>query len=130
MHEEYQYLNLVKDVINTGFLEQGRNGKTIAKFGSNMRFSLKDGLLPLLTTKKMAYKSCFKELFWFISGNTSNDTLMNQNVKIWQDIPVLILDSVGLFENRVGDLGLFMVSNGDILMLIILIVMLITKILV
>lgn len=106
MHEEHQYLNLIKDVINTGFEEQGRNGKTIAKFGTNMRFSLKDGLLPLLTTKKMAYKSCFKELFWFISGNTSNDTLMSQNVKIWQDNSSReFLDSVGLVENRVGDLG-------------------------
>ena len=106
MHEEHQYLNLIKDVINTGFEEQGRNGKTIAKFGTNMRFSLKDGLMPLLTTKKMAYKSCFKELFWFISGNTSNDTLMSQNVKIWQDNSSReFLDSVGLVENRVGDLG-------------------------
>ena len=53
MHEEYQYLNLVKHVIENGFHETGRNGETISTFGSHMRFSLKDGKFPLLTTKKM-----------------------------------------------------------------------------
>ena len=74
-HEEYQYLQLIGDIIDNGNKEQGRNGNTIVKFGVNMRFSLKDGTLPLLTTKKMAYRPCFEELFWFIRGSTDNEEL-------------------------------------------------------
>jgi len=106
MHEEHQYLNLIKDVLKNGFHETGRNGETISTFGSHMRFSLKDGKLPLLTTKKMAYKSCFQELFWFISGDTNNDTLKNKNVNIWNaNSSREFLDSVGLTNNVEGDLG-------------------------
>jgi thymidylate synthase len=41
--EEYQYLNLIKDIIDNGFWEEGRNGRTKSIFGNMMRFSLKDG---------------------------------------------------------------------------------------
>ena len=62
-HEEYQYLQLIGDIIENGTKEQGRNGNTIVKFGVNMRFSLKDGTLPLITTKKWhidhVSKNCF-----------------------------------------------------------------------
>ena len=60
-HEEYQYLHLLENIINNGFWEQGRNGKTKSIFGQSMRFSLKDGKIPILTTKKTAWKTCLKE---------------------------------------------------------------------
>jgi thymidylate synthase len=66
IHPEYQYLNLIKDILEKGSLEETRNGKTKSIFGYSMRFSLKDGELPLLTTKKVAWKTCFRELQWFI----------------------------------------------------------------
>ena len=96
-NEEYQYLNLIKDVLNNGYWENTRNGKTITKFGVNMRFSLKDNNFPLLTTKKVAWRVCFEELFWFISGSTNNDKLLEKNVKIWNaNSSREFLDSRGL----------------------------------
>jgi thymidylate synthase len=82
-HEEYQYLHLLENIINKGFWEQGRNGKTKSIFGQSMRFSLKDGKIPILTTKKTAWKTCLKELLWFISGETDNKILKEQGVHIW-----------------------------------------------
>lgn len=82
-HEEYQYINLVRDIINRGSWEEGRNGKTKGIFGSSMRFSLQDGKIPILTTKKTAWKTCLKELLWFIRGETDNKILKEQGVHIW-----------------------------------------------
>ena len=67
-----QYINLIKDILENGTLEETRNGKTKSVFGRSMRFSLKNGCMPLLTTKKVAWKTCFNELIWFINGDTDN----------------------------------------------------------
>ena len=82
-HEEYQYLNLIENILENGFWEEGRNGKTKSIFGASMRFSLKDGKIPILTTKKTAWKTCLKELLWFIRGETDNKILKEQGVHIW-----------------------------------------------
>ena len=50
-----------------------------------MRFSLKNGKIPILTTKKVAWKTCLKELLWFIRGETDNKILQSQNVHIWDE---------------------------------------------
>ena len=86
-HEENQYLNLVDMILNEGKLQKGRNGNTMAIFGSSMVFSLEDNTVPILTTKKVAWKTCLKELLWFIKGSTNNQELIDQNIKIE---PVLI----------------------------------------
>ena len=105
-HEETQYLNLVRDIIQTGSYEKSRNGNTYTKFGYTMRFSLKDGMIPLLTAKRLAWKTCFQELFWFISGSTSNDILREKNVNIWNNNASReFLDSRGLYHLCEGDLG-------------------------
>ena len=105
-HEEYQYLQLIGNIIENGTKEQGRNGNTIVKFGVNMRFSLQDGTLPLLTTKKMAYRPCFLFFFWFIRGSTDNEELKMKNVKIWNaNASREFLDSRGLYKNKEDDLG-------------------------
>ena len=82
-HEEQQYLNLIKNILENGTWEEGRNGKTKSIFGNMMRFSLKDGKIPILTTKKTAWKTCLKELLWFIRGDTDNKILKKQGVHIW-----------------------------------------------
>ena len=81
--EEEQYLQLIREICDFGTEEQSRNGKVLSIFGNMMRFSLKDGQIPLLTTKKVAWKTCFKELMWFVKGSTSNHELKKQNVHIW-----------------------------------------------
>jgi thymidylate synthase len=105
-NEEQQYLDLIREVLANGELEEGRNGNTIASFGQMMRFSLKDGKIPLLTTKQVAWKTCFKELMWFIRGKTDNLELQNQNVHIWDANGTReFLDSRGLANYPEGVLG-------------------------
>jgi thymidylate synthase len=105
-HEEYQYLNLIHDIIETGVFEKGRNGFTKSVFGASMVFSLTDGKIPILTTKRTAWKTCFKELLWFIRGDTNNIHLQEDGVHIWDaNGSREFLDSRGLINNREGDLG-------------------------
>lgn len=105
-HEENQYLNVIGDIINEGELIEGRNGNTLAMFGSAMYFSLENNVIPLLTTKKVAWKTCLKELLWFISGSTDNKKLQAENVKIWNDNGSRdFLDSRGLNHLEENDLG-------------------------
>ena len=95
--EEYQYLDLIDNVIENGYWEHGRNGKTKSIFGASMRFSLQDYKIPILTTKKTAWKTCLKELLWFIRGDTDTLLLKEQKVHIWDDNTSReFLDSVGL----------------------------------
>ena len=104
--EEEQYLNLINDILSKGHLENGRNGLTKSIFGSAMRFSLKDGTMPIITTKRTAWKTCLKELLWFVSGKTSNKILKEQNVKIWnENASREFLDSRGLTNLEEDDLG-------------------------
>jgi len=106
LHPENQYLQLIKEILEKGSLEETRNGKTKSIFGYSMRFSLKDGELPLLTTKKVAWKTCFRELQWFIRGSTNNKELQDQNIHIWDGNSTReFLDSRRLHKNEVNDLG-------------------------
>ena len=62
-----------------------------------MKFSLHDDKVPFLTSKKLAWKSCLKELLWFMNGSTDNKILTNQNVKIWNaNADPIFLKSRGL----------------------------------
>jgi thymidylate synthase len=83
-HEEYQYINLLKDLLDHGNVEEGRNGKTLRGVGSAMHFSLEDGKIPVFTTKKTAVKTAIRELLWFIKGQTDNKILTDQGVGIWK----------------------------------------------
>lgn len=105
-HEEQQYLQLIKDIINHGTVEEGRNGKVTQIFGHASVWSLKDGHIPVLTTKKLAWKTCLKELLWFIRGETNNKLLQNQNVHIWDGNSTReFLDGRGLTSYPEGILG-------------------------
>ena len=105
-HEEYQYLNLIQTVIDKGTQEIGRNGSTISYFGNMMRFSLENNTIPILTTKKLAWKTCFKELMFFLRGETDNKLLKKENVKIWNmNGSREFLDSRGLTDREEDDLG-------------------------
>lgn len=103
---ENQYLNLIDDILKYGETFNGRNGSTKAIFGSCMYFNLENNTIPILTTKRLAWRTCAKELFWFIKGSTSNTELQRQNVKIWNDNASReFLDSRGLTEYPENDLG-------------------------
>jgi thymidylate synthase len=105
-HEEYQYLNLIENILDNGTWEEGRNGRTKSIFGSSMSFSLENGKIPILTTKKTAWKTCLKELLWFIRGETDNTLLKDQGVHIWDaNTSREFLDSRGLTLTRKDLIG-------------------------
>jgi len=105
VNQEIQYLNLLKNIIKNGEIINGRNGYTKSIFGTTMRFNL-ENQIPLLTTKKMAWKTCLKELLWFMKGETDNKILNNQNVHIWdKNASRDFLDSRGLHHLNENDLG-------------------------
>jgi dihydrofolate reductase / thymidylate synthase len=67
-HEELQYLNLCREIITSGVKRGDRTGTgTLSRFGTQMRFSLRNGRLPLLTTKRTFWRGVAEELLWFIS---------------------------------------------------------------
>ncbi|OHF00526.1 thymidylate synthase [Colletotrichum orchidophilum] len=110
-HEEYQYLDLVREILDEGEHRPDRTGTgTYSIFAPTpLKFSLnKDGepLFPLLTTKRVFLRAVIAELLWFIEGNTSSLALSEAGVKIWDGNGSReFLDSVGLSHREVGDLG-------------------------
>ena len=105
-NDEYQYIGLIKDILNEGELINGRNGNALTIFGSAMHFDLTENTIPILTTKKVAWKTCAKELFWFLKGTTNNNLLNNVNVHIWDGNGSReFLDSRNLKHLEVNDLG-------------------------
>ena len=104
--DEPAYLELISRILQEGNEVEGRNGKTLSVFGHHMEFSLKNNTIPLLTTKKVAWKTCFRELMWFIRGATSNEELRQKKVKIWDaNASRAFLDSRGLNHLEENDLG-------------------------
>lgn len=85
-HDEYQYLNLVQDVMENGCIRMDRTEiGTKSLFGKQLRFNLKLGGFPLLTTKKVFWRGVKEELLWFISGSTDIKILQNKNIHIWDN---------------------------------------------
>jgi thymidylate synthase len=85
-HPEYQYLNLLADVMENGYEKHEFNTGIALKsvFGRMMRFDLSQGF-PLLTTKKVFIKGIIHELVWFLRGDTNIKYLVENNIHIWDD---------------------------------------------
>ncbi len=77
------YLQLVRDVLEHGDKQEGRNGRVRVVVGAAMAFSLRDGQVPFITTKRLAWRTCAKELLWFIRGSTSAKELAAEGCHIW-----------------------------------------------
>lgn len=106
-HEEHQYLDLVRDILQNGVDRPDRTGTgTRSVFGRQMRFSLRNNTMPLLTTKRTFWRGVAEELLWFIAGCTNAKVLQYKNIKIWDgNSSREFLDSVGLAHREEGDLG-------------------------
>lgn len=100
---EQAYLDLLQYVMTNGTEKGDRTGTgTLSHFGAQLRFDLADGF-PLLTTKKVHFKSIVYELFWFLSGSTHVDYLQENNVRIWNEWATA--DQTARFNRPAGDLG-------------------------
>lgn len=78
-----QYLELCRHILENGAIKTDRTGTgTISVFGTRMEFDLNEGF-PLLTTKRVPFKTMVRELLWFISGDTNIRTLVLDNCNIW-----------------------------------------------
>ncbi|KAK0205148.1 thymidylate synthase/dCMP hydroxymethylase domain-containing protein [Desarmillaria ectypa] len=107
-HNEHQYLNLIRRVLDTGDSRIDRTGTgTISIFAPpSLRFSLTDSTLPLLTTKRTFLRGIIEELLWFIHGSTDSMLLSKKGIKIWDgNGSKTFLEGRGLGHRRKGDLG-------------------------
>ncbi|PIR47235.1 MAG: thymidylate synthase [Candidatus Vogelbacteria bacterium CG10_big_fil_rev_8_21_14_0_10_45_14] len=88
MHPEYQYLNLLRNILETGSrkVDKGTGDASYSLFGHQMRFDLSKGF-PLLTTKKVYWRGVREELSWFIHGDNNVYNLCRKEVHIWCDYP-------------------------------------------
>lgn len=88
-HYEQQYLDLMARIWNHGDKRLDRTGVgTRSLFGEQLRFDLRDGRVPLLTTKRVYWKVAAREMLWFLSGDRNIRALVRQGVHIWTDWPL------------------------------------------
>lgn len=100
---EQAYLNLLQQVLSEGTEKGDRTGTgTLSHFGAQLRFDLASGF-PLLTTKKVHFKSIVYELLWFLSGSTHVDYLQKNGVRIWNEWATA--EQTARFNRPEGDLG-------------------------
>ena len=84
-----QYLELLAEILAHGDPRLDRTGVgTKAVFGRLCRFDLSDGTVPILTTKRIYWKTAVKEMLWFLTGGTNLQPLLRENVRIWTDWPL------------------------------------------
>lgn len=90
-HPEYQYLELLKDIMKNGVEKKDHNTgiSLFSVFGRQSRYDMSKGF-PLLTTKKTYWHGILHELFWFLKGDSNIKYLVDNNVHIWDDYPYKI----------------------------------------
>jgi len=107
---EHDYLRLLKDILQNGLVKQDRTGTgTISVFGRQIRHDMKNGF-PLLTTKKMPFKTVTTELLWFLQGNTNIKYLVDNNCHIWDGD--CYKNYLSTYKKDLGD-GNFESNGGD-----------------
>jgi len=106
LHEEYQYLDAIREIIDKGVAMSERTGVgTRSMFGKMMRFDLRT-TFPLLTTKRVFWRGVVEELLWFVKGDTNGKHLSDKGIKIWDaNGSREFLDKRGLSHREEGDLG-------------------------
>ena len=88
-HYEDQYLALMRGIWTQGNARIDRTGiGTRAVFGAELRFDLSQGQVPLITTKRVYWKTATREFLWFLTGDTNIRALCAQGVEIWTDWPL------------------------------------------
>jgi len=97
------YLDLLNRILSEGARKGDRTGTgVLSLFGHQMRFNLADGF-PLLTTKRVHFRSIVHELIWFLSGDTHVRYLQENGVSIWDEWATP--EQCARFGRQAGDLG-------------------------
>lgn len=106
IHEEYQYLTCINNILNTKEIYDDRTGVGIKSiFGTQMSYDISKHI-PLLTTKKVFSRMIIEELLWFLRGETDNNILRKKKVNIWNgNTSREFLDSLGHTHRKEGDAG-------------------------
>ncbi len=98
-----QYLNLLNQVLEQGGQKSDRTGTgTVSVFGHQMRFDLNQGF-PIVTTKRVHFRSVAIELLWFLRGDTNVQYLQDNKVSIWNEWSTA--EQTSRFGRPVGELG-------------------------
>lgn len=98
-----QYHEILRHILDKGSRHEDRTGVgTISAFGYQTRFDLREGF-PLVTTKRVPFRWVAEELFWFLSGSTSEKELNARGVDIWAEWATA--EQTGRFGREEGDLG-------------------------
>jgi thymidylate synthase len=121
-HPEYQYLDLMQHILDNGDQRIDRTGVgTRSIFGASIRFDLSKGQVPILTTKKVYWKTAVKEMLWFLTGGTNIQPLLKNNVRIWTDWPLASYRkatgediSQEVFEQRIVEDDAFAAQWGEL----------------
>lgn len=100
--EELSYQVLLSRLLNAAPKDDRTGTGTSEIFGHQMRFDLSKGF-PLLTTKKVHFKSIVVELLWFLRGRTDNQWLKDRGVSIWDEWSTK--EQCAKFGRKEGDLG-------------------------
>ena len=88
-HWEWQYLELMRRIWVHGDERTDRTGVgTRSVFGAQIRCDLAGGAMPLITTKRVYWKTATREFLWFLTGDTNIRALCAQGVEIWTDWPL------------------------------------------
>lgn len=105
--EEMQGLNLMRDILKSGDKRKDRTGTgALSVFGRQLRFSLLNNKLPMMTTRPLFLRGLFEELMLFLRGQTDSKILERKRVNIWKgNTSREFLDSRGLQRYAVGDMG-------------------------
>jgi thymidylate synthase len=105
--EENSVLSLMNDVLHNGNDKGDRTGTgTRSLFGRQLRFNLKNGTLPMMTSRPLFVRGLFEELMFFLRGQTDSKILESKKVNIWKGNTTReFLDSCGLQQYDVGDMG-------------------------
>jgi len=101
-----QYQALLQDILENGVKKETRNGGTISVFGRQIRHKMSEGF-PLLTTKKMPWKSIVTELLWFLRGDTNIKYLVDNGCHIWNG------DAYKNYENEFNKGDVFGIRLDD-----------------
>ncbi len=121
-HPETQYLDLMRRIWSEGSKRIDRTGiGTRSVFGATLRFDLAGGVMPLITSKRVYWKTATRELLWFLTGETNIRPLVLQGVGIWNEWPHANYvretgDDISLddFVNRIADDEAFAANWGDL----------------